>query len=243
MSTLPFAAARQTDAESWPSESADAPRAETKAEATIQTQPADVRQQVLGLKKKLEEAASEFGHLQTNLASQQQLEQLLRQGRTHLQDLRTRLQQVTAERDRLDAELTEHKAAHRIELDRLQNQIEETARQHERDIASKEQEHQFQVEALEEHLNKTTAERNRLTVQLEDREASYKQFADERSEERFTFERLLAEATANQREMVRELDEQRQQIETLREAAMRAQSLAREIMRAHEGLSPEDSNP
>ena len=240
MSTLPFTAARQTDAESLPSESADAPRAETKAEPTAQSEPIDVRQQVLSLKKKLEEAASEFGHLQSNLASQQQLEQLLRQGRIHLQDLRTRLQQVTAERDRLDAELTEHKAAHQIEVARLQNQIEEATRQHERDITSKEQEHQYEVDAFTEQLNKSTAERNRLTVQLEDREASYRKFADERSEERFTFERLLAEATANQREMLRELDEQRQQIETLREAAMRAQSLAREIMRAHEGLTPND---
>src|SRR5688572_10641618 len=106
MSTLPFAAARQSDSESWPSESSDAAPAEPKAEPKVRTEPNDVRQQVLGLKKKLEEAASEFGDLQTNLASQQQLEQLLRQGRIHLQDLRARLQQVTAERDRLVAQLT-----------------------------------------------------------------------------------------------------------------------------------------
>ena len=50
---------------------------------------------------------------------------------------------------------------------------------------------------------------------------------------------MLSEATANQREMVQELDENRQQVETLREAAMRAQSLARQIMRAHEETVPD----
>lgn len=244
MSTLPFAAPRP-DAESWPAEPADPARAEATAHAEpcAQAEPADVRQQVLGLKKKLEEAATDFGHLQSSLVSHQQLEQLLRQGRTHLQEMRTRLVQMTAERDRLTAELSEQKSAHQSELDRLHNQIEEATReallqqtlaeQRERDMAS-------EIDVLTEQLQKTTAERNRVGVQLEDREAAYKQFADERSEERFTFERLLAEATSNQREMVQERDEQRQQIETLREAAMRAQALARQIMRAHEGLPPED---
>ena len=76
-------------------------------------------------------------------------------------------------------------------------------------------------------------------MQLEEREASYQQFADERADERATFERVISEATANQREMVQELDENRQQVETLREAAMRAQSLARQIMRAHEETVPD----
>lgn len=233
MSTVPFAAARP-DAESWSAEPVDPARGEpaAHAEPCAQAEPADVRQQVLSLKKKLEEAASEFGHLQSSLASHQQLEQLLRQGRTHLQDMRTRLVQMAAERDRLAAELTEQKSAHQTELDRLHNQIEDGTREG--------QERQLQIDVVTEQLQKTTAERNRVAAQLEDREAAYKQFADERSEERFTFERLLAEATSSQREMVQELDEQRQQIETLREAAMRAQALARQIMRAHEGLPPED---
>lgn len=243
MSTLPFAAPRP-DAESWPAEPVDPARTEpARAEPCAPAEPPDVRQQVLGLKKKLEEAATDFGHLQSSLVSHQQLEQLLRQGRTHLQEMRTRLVQVTAERDRLATELTEQKTAHQTELDRLHNQIEEATREAllQQTLAEqRERDRQQQIDGLTEQLNKTTAERNRVAAQLDDREAAYKQFADERSEERFTFERLLAEATSNQREMVQELDEQRQQIETLREAAMRAQALARQIMRAHEGLPPED---
>ena len=237
MSTLPFAAARQTDVEPDSATEAGGPGS------------VDVREQVLGLKKKLEEAAGEFGRLQTNLVSQQQLEDLLKQGRAHLQDLRARLLQTTAERDRLQTELAELKAAHQREVDRLQAQIDETAgqalrqqtlaQQRERDMLAKEQEQRQQIEALGDELQKVTAGKDRLAVELDEREATYKQFREERTEERFTFERLIAEATSNQREMVQELDEKRQQIETLREAAMRSQSLAREIMRAHEQSQPE----
>jgi chromosome segregation ATPase len=240
MSTLPFATARQPDVEPDSTTEPGGP-------GTI-----DVREQVLGLKKKLEEAAGDFGRLQTNLASQQQLEDLLRQGRAHLQDLRARLLQTTAERDRVQTEFAEYKEAHQREVDRLQAQIDETAgqalrqqtlaQQRERDMLAKEQEQRQQIEALGDELQKVTAGRDRLAVELEEREATYKQFREERTEERFTFERLIAEATSNQRDMVQELDEKRQQIETLREAAMRSQSLAREIMRAHEQIQPEKSD-
>ncbi len=239
MSTLPFATARQTDVEPDSSTEAGGP-------GTV-----DVREQVLGLKKKLEEAAGDFGRLQTTLASQQQLEDLLKQGRAHLQDLRARLLQATAERDRLQTEFAEYKDAHQREVDRLQGQIDETtgqalrqqtlAQQRELDTLAKEQEQRQQIEALGDELQKVTAGRDRLAAELEEREATYKQFREERTEERFTFERLIAEATSNQRDMVQELDEKRQQIETLREAAMRSQSLAREIMRAHEQSQPEKS--
>lgn len=175
MTVLPFAPAAPSDVEPSPAEPA---RRESLAEPAAQPQAADVRQQVLDLKRKLEEAANESGRLLSSVTSQQQLEQLLAQGRALLQELRSRLQQITAERDR-------------------------------------------------------------LVTQLAEREVAHKQFADERTEERFTFQRLLAEATANQRDMAQELDEQRQQIQTLREAATRAQSLARQIMRAHETVPSE----
>jgi chromosome segregation ATPase len=240
MSTLPFATARQTDVQPDSAAEPGVPGA------------VDVRDQVLGLKKKLEEAAGDFGRLQTNLASQQQLEDLLKQGRAHLQDLRAKLLQVTAERDRLQTEFGEYKSAHQREVDRLQAQIDETAgqalrqqtlaQQRERDMLAKEQEQRQQIEALGDELQKVTVGRDRLTAELEEREATYKQFREERTEERFTFERLIAEATSNQRDMVQELDEKRQQIETLREAAMRSQSLAREIMRAHEQSQPDKTN-
>src|SRR5687767_5763923 len=185
---------------SWPSESAQSAHAEPHAEARSHTEPGDVRQQVLGLQRKLEETASEFARLQGSLASQEKLEQLLRQGRTHLQEMRSRLQQATADRDRLEAELGEQKNLHQQELERLQNQIQEAlseallqqtrADQRERDMVSSEQEQQHQLAAMGEQLQKATAERSQLAAQLTDQEGAYKRFVEERSEERFTFERL-----------------------------------------------------
>jgi chromosome segregation ATPase len=244
-------AALQADGELWSSAPVESAPPETSTDPKAQAETADARQQMLALKKKLEEAASDFGRLQNSLASQQQLEQLLRQGRIHLQDLRSRLQQMTAERDRIETDFSDHKTAHQREVDRLQTKIDETTRQaflqqtlaeqRERDMLSNEQERLHQVDALEKQLQKATVERDRLSSQLQEREAAHQVFAEERADERSTFERLLAEATANQREMVEELDEQRQQIDTLREAAVRAQSLARQIMRAHEEITADKS--
>jgi hypothetical protein len=215
----------------------------------VPTGAIDALQQLIALKKKLEDAARECEHLEGTLTSQQQLEHLLLQGRTHLQDLRARLQQVTAERDRLRIELSERQTAHQQEAERLQIQLGEMtnaaflqrmlAEQRERDMRSKQQDQQQQIDALDEQLQYTVAERDGLAAQLAQQEAAHRRFADERADERFTLERLLAEATSNQRDMVQELDEKRQQLETLREAAMRAQSLAREIMRAHEKIPVE----
>src|SRR4051794_10889770 len=108
MSASPFAAAAQND-----------------AEPDAHTQTPDLRLQVLGIKKKLEEAATECGSLQNSLVSQHQLEHLLKQGRTHLQDLRGRLQQMTVERDRLNGELNDQTTAHQREVARLQIQVDE----------------------------------------------------------------------------------------------------------------------
>lgn len=273
MSVLPFASAPQPDYESnspleRTAQSVDntvqpatsAPPETSGHGATNAERPAsDPGQQVRNLKRRLEDAAAELGRLQSSFDAQHNLEQLLRQGRTHLQDLRARLQQATDERDRLqsererlEGELAQRRTSHEREIERLQSQIEEAARQafldktlaeqRARDLVVKEEEHREQAEALRLQLQKSTADRERLSADLEEREAAYKRFADERSEERATFERLLAEATANQRDMVQELDDQRQQIQTLRETAMRAQSLAREIMRAHEKISLDPPN-
>jgi len=253
MSTATFEATPQTetapkdDGGSW----VESGRGEAARDS--QGDAGDAGQLVLVLKRKLEEAASDLGRVQTNLATQQQLEHLLKQGRTHLQEMRSRLQDVTAERDRLNTEFGDHKIAHERDVERLQAQIDETTRQaflqrtqaeqRERDLLAKDQDQHDRLDGLERQLQKTTVERDRLTAQLQDQEAAYKQFADERADERATFERVIAEATANQREMVQELDEKRQQIETLREAAMRAQSLARQIMRAHEAIESDSRKP
>jgi chromosome segregation ATPase len=203
MSVVPFSASPDSGAEPGP-----------------HAQASDARHQMGALKQALEDAVRQIDALQATLASQEQLEALLKQGRTHLQDLRSRLQQVTAERDRLQTEAIDTKNAHRAEVDDLQRQF------------------QRQISDVRTELQAATAERNRLAAHLEEREAAHKKFAEERSDERSTFKRLLDEATSTQREMTDELNEQRQQIDTLREAATRAQSFAREIMRAHEAILP-----
>jgi chromosome segregation ATPase len=195
------------------------PVAETTAPA--QTEAADARQRMLALKQKLDEAVADVDSIQSTLASQHELEQLLKQGRTHLQDLRNRLQQTIGERDRLHAELVESAKTHQHAMEQMERQMDD----------------------LRAELKGAQAERNRVASQLAEQEASHARFAEERSDERATFKRLLDEASSNQREMMEELDGQRQQLDTLREAAMRAQNFAREIMRAHDSAAPSPAKP
>ena len=182
------------------------------AEASGQPEAPDAHRRMLGVKRKLEEASGEIEALQSSLASQQELEKLLKQGRAYLQDLRNRLQQTAADRDRLQAELADSVTAH-------QRDVEQLARQ---------------MDGLRVELQGATAERNRLSAQLDEQEAAHRQFAEQRADEQTTFTRLLDEASSIQRELTQEVQEQRRQIHTLRESAMRAQSFARDIIRAHE---------
>jgi DNA repair exonuclease SbcCD ATPase subunit len=217
----------------------------------VQTDADEVQQQVSALKKKLEDAAIEVGHLQRSITSQQQLEQLLRQGRVHLQDLRHRLQEATQDRDRLVAELNARKTAHERELQMLEEELGRSDEQlqkmtAERDRLVREAEerqtaHKQEVEAFDQQLGdsrsqhqKMTADRDRLGRELQEFETVHRKHAEERAKERSNFERLVAEAKATEKTMSEEIDGQRQQIESLREAAARAQSLAKEILRAHE---------
>ena len=186
------------------------------AEAFAQPAAPDARQRMLGVKRKLEEASGEIEALQSTLASQQELEKLLKQGRAYLQDLRSRLQQTAADRDRLQAELADSATAHRRDVEHLERQMD----------------------GLRAELQGATAERNRLASQLEEQEAAHMQFAGQWADERSTFTRLLDEASSIQRELTEEVQEQRRQIHTLRESAMRAQSFARDIIRAHEAAPP-----
>lgn len=186
------------------------------AEAPAQSEAADARQRMLGVKRKLDEASGEIAALQSSLASQQELEQLLKQGRTHLQDLRNRLQQTAVERDRLQAELADSARAHQHHVEQLERQMDD----------------------LHAELQGATAERNRLAAQLGEQDAAHKQLAEQRADEQSTFTRLLDEASSVQRELTAEVQEQRQQIHKLREAAMQAQAYARDIIRAHETAPP-----
>ena len=194
---------------------------DSDAAEPAQTDAADARQRMLGVKRKLQDVSGEIESIQSALASQQELEQLLKQGRAHLQDLRGRLQLTAAERDRLQAELADSASAHQRAMDQLERQAGDLRAQ-------------FQGAAVE---------REQLTAQLAEQSAAHEQFVQQRADEHGTFKRLLDEASSIQRQLTEEVQEQRQQIHTLREAAMRAQAFAREIMRTHEadsaGFQPE----
>jgi chromosome segregation ATPase len=185
---------------------------DSEAEAPAQTDAVDARQRMQTVKHTLENVSGEIDSIQRTLASQQELEQLLKQGRAHLQDLRGRLQQALADREAVQAQLAESTKASQLAIEGLERELDDTRAE----------------------LRSAVGERNRLTTQLEEQETAHRQFAEERADERNTFKRLLDEASFTQTEMTAQIAEQRQQIETLREAAMRAQSFAREIMRAHE---------
>jgi chromosome segregation ATPase len=143
---------------------------------------------------------------------QQELEQLLRLGRAHLQDLRARLQLTATEGDRLQAEIADSASAHQRAVDALQGQMDD----------------------LRTQFQDAAAERNRMAAQLGEQDAAHQQFAQERADERSTFKRLMDEALCSHREMTEQLEEQRRQIEILHAAAVRAQSLAREIVGVHD---------
>ena len=94
-------------------------------DSPAQTDAGDARQRMLAVKKTLDEASAAVESLQSALAAQHELEQLLKQGRAHLQDLRNRMQQVETERDRLRTELADSRAAHQRDVEALHRQVDE----------------------------------------------------------------------------------------------------------------------
>jgi len=133
-----------------------------------------------------------------------QLEQLLKQGKVHLQDLRTRLQEATDERDRLAAQLKERDTsqealwAEQAELQRADSE------RHERELTELRAKLQEAMAARDEAV----AARNRMSDEMREMES-----------QRTSLEKGLAAA-------IDEVDE-------LRSDAERAAALAREIFEIH----------
>lgn len=171
MSVVPFAASPDPDAE---------PNAQTDA--------ADARQRMLVVKRTLDEASAAVESLQTTLAAQQELEQLLKQGRAHLQDLRARLQRAETDRDRFHAQLTESRRAHQADVERLQRQLDEQTAAHA----------QFADERAEE--------RSTFTRLLNEAASKQRELVEEREEQRRHIDALRgigARAQSLAREIVR----------------------------------------
>ena len=119
----------------------------------------DPQQHALTLKKKLEEAVAEVGRLQSGITAHDELQRLLKQGRTLLQEMRGRLDEVTGDRNRLDAELGTTRArlaeveSEREKLDgekyQLQRQLEEAVAK-QREMGEDLDEQRKQIESLRE---------------------------------------------------------------------------------------------
>jgi len=157
-----------------------------------------------------------------------QLEQLLRQGRTFLQDLRAKLEQVTVERDQLATALKERDASHeKLWAEQADMQRAESER------------HQREVADLKRELAAASAARDAAAERRNDLESQLKGLQGVRSQ--------LDEAVAAHKrlaEQLREGETQRvslekalgtavDEVEQLRTDADRAAALAREIFEIH----------
>jgi chromosome segregation ATPase len=134
-----------------------APYGEDQPDTESTSETVDPQQQVLTLKKKLEEAVGEVVRLQSGIAAQEELQRLLKQGRALLQDLRLRMEEVSGERDRLKSEVDDMKAQleqteserDRLDTERrhLQRQLEE-ATDKQREMTEDLDEHRRRIESL-----------------------------------------------------------------------------------------------
>ena len=132
---------------------------------------------MLVVKRTLDEASAAVESLQSALAAQHELEQLLKQGRTHLQDLRARLQRAEDERDRFRTELDDSRSMHQRDLDQLQHQVDEQAAAHRQLAEERESERGTFTRSLDEAASREREmieERDQLKQHVDAlREAGY----------------------------------------------------------------------
>ena len=128
---------------------------------------AEAGHQLVGLKKTLEEATQQIGSLQTLLATQQHLEQLLKQGRAHLHEMRSRLQQATSERDELQSRVdglqveTQQATAER-------ERLAVTLREHEERQQRMAQERAEERKAFERMLEESAAHKRDMAAEIDE---------------------------------------------------------------------------
>jgi len=156
------------------------------SEPAAPTDAADARQQMLAVKRTLDEASAAVESLQGALAAQHELEQLLKQGRAHLQDLRARLQHAEEEREGFRAELAQSRIAHQGDVEQLQRQLDEQAA--------------AQTQYAEERNN----ERSTFTRLLNEAESKEREMIQERDAMRQQIE-ALRDAGARAQSLAREI--------------------------------------
>lgn len=150
------------------------------------TDAADARHQMLAVKRTLEEASAAVESLQSTLAAQHELEQLLKQGRAHLQDLRARLKHTEDEREQFRAELAESRTAHQRDVEQLQKQVDE------------------QAAAYAQLTGERADERSTFTRLLNEAESKEREMIQDRDEQRRYIE-ALRDAGARAQSLAREI--------------------------------------
>ncbi|MCM3880836.1 MAG: PAS domain-containing protein [Vicinamibacterales bacterium] len=188
-----------------------------------QRQPTDASSEKLHmLESKIKEVEADRQRIEQSLAKLPQLEMLLKQGRTHLQDLRTRLVEATQERDRLAAQL----GGREVENERLwaeQVQLQQSlTEQQQRDLT-----------ALRAELQEAVAARDAAAARLTERETEHEQLRIARDE-----------AIAERQGLAAQLVEREAEHEHLRiardEAIAERDRLATQLSEQSEQLSERD---
>ena len=162
----------------------------------------------------MENLSGRLQELEAKVSRLPQLEQLLKQGRTHLQDLRTRLDEATKERNQLAAQLSDREASNEqlwTEQAQLQQGLAE--------------QQQTELNALHTQLQEATAARDGLTSRLTELEAEREQLSllriklDEATSEKDQLVAQLAERigeherTLTEQEERQRVEEERQRLE------------------------------
>jgi chromosome segregation ATPase len=154
----------------------------------------NVSVEVKELQAKLDEAEADRDRLERALSRLPQLEQLLKQGKTHLQDLRTRLEEATSERNRLEAQLNEREAAN--------EQLWGEQAELERALADRQQR---ELDELQGRLLDANATRDAVAARLHAREIEHDQLIEASRQELSVLQRKLDEAISEKDQLVTQL--------------------------------------
>jgi PAS domain S-box-containing protein len=157
----------------------------------------------------------------------EKLVRLLKEGRKHLQDLRSQLEETGAERNRLTAEFAgkrANRAASQHELASAQARADqavaerlELVQKHELELQRKEQEWQHTCETLRADLDALTTSRERLENELRDREnASQQLIAAHAQAEQMLAQQHELELQLEEQERQQQLDAARADLEGVR---------------------------
>ncbi|GAC1457052.1 MAG: hypothetical protein PVSMB1_06790 [Gemmatimonadaceae bacterium] len=168
---------------------------------------------------RLEPAPQTVEQIESQRVALEQLERLLKEGRTHLKNLRTQLQQAGSDRGRLATCLAEAESQYQRQMAEqaalsAQQQLT-VAEQHERDLLLKDQDAQHRESDLHAQMDAATTEQRRLATCLEEAESVRRNITAQLSAEREEHDRVLEAATLTQTKMSKELADHRVELQSM----------------------------